>query len=70
MVLESLKKTLSLLASTPVLWVPGIVMGLFGLLDLAAQYSLGEFVAGRMWIIEMVVVPFFVGALMHVIREG
>ena len=70
MVLESLRKAFSLLSSTPVLWLPGIIIGLFGVADLAAQYYFGEFVAGRMWIIELIAVPFFVAAMMQVIRTG
>jgi len=70
MVLESLRKTFFLLSSTPILWLSGLVIGLFGVMDLAAQYYFGEFVAGRMWIIELIAVPFFVAATMHVIRRG
>lgn len=70
MVLESLRKAISLLTSTPVLWLPGLLIGLFGVADLAVQYCFGEFVAGRMWIIELIAVPFLVAAMMQVIRTG
>jgi hypothetical protein len=70
MVLESLRKAFSLLTSTPVLWLPGLLIGLLGVADLAAQFYFGEFVAGRMWIIELIAVPFFVAAMMQVIRTG
>ncbi|HUU76613.1 MAG TPA: hypothetical protein VMW63_11095 [Methanoregulaceae archaeon] len=70
MVLKSLRKAGALLISHPVLWIPGLVFGLFGAADLAAQSLLGEFVAGRLWIIELITIPFFTGAMMHVIRSG
>lgn len=70
MVLESLRKALFLLSSLPVLWVSGVAIGLFGVMDIAAQFYFGEFVAGRMWIIELIAVPFFVAATMQVIRNG
>lgn len=70
MVLESLSRAILLLSRTPVLWLPGLVIGLFGVMDLIVLYHLGDFVAGRLAILELISAPFLVAGMMHVIRSG
>ncbi len=70
MISDSLKKAVTLMISVPLLWVPGIVAGLAGAADLLIMYYLGLFIAERLWVIGVIIVPFFLAGMMYLIRTG
>jgi hypothetical protein len=69
MVTASLRSALGMLR-IPSVWLPGIASGLFSASFIILQFSSGAFIAERLWILEMVVFPFFVGGLMHQVKTG
>jgi hypothetical protein len=69
MVTASLRSALALLR-IPSIWLPGIAGGLFSASFLLLQFSSGAFIAERLWVLEMVVFPFFVAGLMHQVKTG
>ncbi|NYT17620.1 MAG: hypothetical protein GKC06_06425 [Methanomicrobiales archaeon] len=69
MVTASLRSALGMLR-IPSLWLPGIASGLFSASFILLQFSSGAFIAERLWILEMVVFPFFVAGLMHQVKTG
>ena len=70
MILASLKEASGLIGSRPVLWVPGIVTGLLVFTDLMTAYYGGAVLTGRLWIIEILVVPFLAGGLFFSVKTG
>lgn len=70
MVIASLQRGISLLFRNPFLWLPGLVTGVLGALDLLLQYSFGTFLASRVWIIEALLIPFFIAGAYAQIRSG
>ncbi len=69
MVAESLRSALSLLR-IPAAWLPGVAGGLFSASFIILQFFSGVFIAERLWVLEMVVFPFFVAGLMHLVKTG
>ncbi|MDD1707400.1 MAG: hypothetical protein LUO81_04295 [Methanoregulaceae archaeon] len=69
MVLESLRSAVSGLSHFSH-WLPGIASGLFAASFVLLQYYSGLFLAERIWILEMVVFPFFVAGLMYQVNIG
>jgi hypothetical protein len=69
MVLASLKAALGLLRS-PSTWLPGIAFGLYAGSSFVLQASAGLFIAERLFILEMVTVPFFVAGLLYLVKTG
>ena len=63
-----------LLAANPLLWVPGLAAGLFVGLDIILQFTLGLFTAQRLFILELVAMPFFMGGMLQILagdaRDG
>ncbi|HVP94483.1 MAG TPA: hypothetical protein VMS89_04845, partial [Methanoregulaceae archaeon] len=70
MILASLKEALGLAGSRPVVWIPGIVTGLLAFVDLMTVYYGGSFLTGRLWLIELLVIPFLAGGLLYSIKSG
>jgi hypothetical protein len=70
MILASLKEAIGLIGSRPVVWLPGIVTGLLAFTDLMTGYYGGAFLTGRLWLIELLVVPFLAGGLFFSIKSG
>jgi hypothetical protein len=68
MVLASLREAFRLIVSRPVLWLPGIILGLLAAADLLLEYYGGSFIAGRLWIIEILIIPFLFGGLLSVVK--
>jgi len=54
----------------PSIWLPGIASGLFSASFILLQFSSGAFIAERLWVLEIVVFPFFVAGLMHLVKTG
>jgi hypothetical protein len=54
----------------PSIWLPGIASGLFSASFILLQFSSGTFIAERLWVLEIVVFPFFVAGLMHQVKTG
>jgi hypothetical protein len=69
MVLASLKEALGLVTRHPVLWLPGIVLALASAADLNIEYYGGSFLAGKLWILEIVILPFFVAGLLAAVKN-
>lgn len=69
MVAESFRSALSLLR-IPAAWLPGVAGGLFAASFILLQFSFGVFIAERLWVLELVVFPFFVAGLMHLAKTG
>ncbi|MCU0632340.1 MAG: hypothetical protein MUC66_05110 [Methanolinea sp.] len=70
MVVNSLKRALVLLSKNPFLWLPGLVTGVLGALDLILQYSFGTFLATRLWFLEALLIPFLLAGAYTQIRSG
>jgi hypothetical protein len=70
MLSNSLKTAAGLMISVPLLWVPGIVAGLAGAADLLIMYYMGLFIAERLLVLELVILPFFLAGMMYLIRTG
>jgi hypothetical protein len=62
MVLQSLREAFRLLRSMPVLWLTGIATGLLGASDILLTVWGEPFFAERMWILQIILLPFFVSA--------
>lgn len=69
MILASLKEALGLLLRTPVLWINGLAIGLLAALELLLSMGDTAFYAERIWILEVLAIPFFVAATFGVIRD-
>jgi len=69
MVLASLREALGLITRHPVLWLPGIVLALAGAADLNIEYYGGSFLAGKLWVIEVIILPFFVAGLLAAVKN-
>ena len=69
MVAASFRSALSLLRS-PAAWLPGVAGGLFAASFILIQFYSGIFIAERLWVLELVVFPFFVAGLMHLAKTG
>lgn len=67
MVMDSLRRGLQLLTRNPFLWLPGIAAGGLGALDILLQFTLGTFLATRVFILEALIIPFLLaGAYTHI----
>jgi hypothetical protein len=69
MVTGSLRSALDLLRA-PAAWLPGITSGVLFASFLLLQFFSGTFIAERLWVLEMVVFPFFIAGLMHLAKTG
>jgi hypothetical protein len=63
------RQALAGMARRPVLWIPGIFLGLFALSALMLEYYGGVFLAGRLWIVGLILFPLFIAGIMNAIRE-
>ncbi|MCX6700925.1 MAG: hypothetical protein NTV68_13580 [Methanomicrobiales archaeon] len=70
MVLASLKEAFSLITRHPVLWLPGILLALIGAADVNIEYYGGSFLTGKLWILEIIILPFFVAGLLAAIKNN
>jgi hypothetical protein len=68
MALASLREALGLLASRPVLWVTGLAMGSLGVPLLLVRYEGGSFLAGRLAILQLAIIPFFIAGSLGIIQ--
>jgi hypothetical protein len=69
MVLASLQEAVRLLRS-PASWLPGLALGLFAGSSFALESVVGLFIAERIFILEMVIFPFFLAGLYHQVKSG
>jgi hypothetical protein len=69
MVLASFKEAMGLLLRTPVLWINGLAVGLLSALELLLGFGDAGFYAERIWILEILVIPFLVAATFGMIRD-
>lgn len=69
MVSASLRSALSLLRS-PAAWLPGIALGGVAASFLLLQYYLGIFIAERVLIVLLVLIPFFMAGLLGMVKSG
>ncbi|MBP1929692.1 hypothetical protein J2741_002239 [Methanolinea mesophila] len=60
-------RAIRLLAANPLLWIPGLAAGLFVAVDIVLQFTLGLFTAQRLFILELVAMPFFMGGMLQVL---
>jgi hypothetical protein len=67
-------RAVKLLAKNPLLWVPGLAAGLFVAIDIILQFTLGVFTAQRLFVLELVAMPFFMGGMLQIMavdaRDG
>ena len=70
MVLDSLLRGVALLGRDPLLWLPGLVAGCFGALDILLQFFFGAFITTRLWFLEALTIPFFIACAYARIRTG
>jgi hypothetical protein len=69
MLAPAFRQALAGMARRPVLWIPGIFLGIFALSDLMLEYYGGVFLAGRLWIIGVIIFPLFIAGIMNAIRD-
>ncbi|MDD1706293.1 MAG: hypothetical protein LUQ12_04570 [Methanoregulaceae archaeon] len=69
MVTVSLRSAASLLRS-PAAWLPGLALGGIAASFILTQYFLGLFIAQRLLIILLVLLPFFMSGLLGMVRTG
>lgn len=65
----ALGQALSAMVRKPMLWIAGIFLGLFSLANLVIEVSGGSFLAGRLWIIGIIIFPLFLAGLLYLIRD-
>jgi hypothetical protein len=70
MVLASLREAAGLLVSRPVLWTTGLAMGSLGVPLILLQYEGGPFLAGRLAILQLAILPLFIAGSLGVIQGG
>lgn len=70
MLFETMKEGLGYIRRWPVLWTLGIVAGVLGAITLLLQFFSGTFYSERIGIIQLIILPFFIGGGLHAIREG
>lgn len=70
MVLASLREAVGLITRHPVLWLPGIVLALAGAADLNIEYYGGSFLAGKLWVLQIIILPFFVAGLLAAVKNN
>lgn len=70
MVTDSLRRGLGLLSRNPYLWLPGLVAGCLGALDILLQFSYGTFLATRLWILEALLIPFLLAGAYSLMKTG
>jgi hypothetical protein len=70
MVLASLREALGLITRHPVLWLPGLLLALVGAADLNIEYYGESFLAGKLWVLEIIILPFFVAGLLAAVRNN
>jgi hypothetical protein len=58
-------RALRLLIKNPLIWVPGLAAGLFAAIDIILQFTMGVFTAQRLFILELVAMPFFMGGMLQ-----
>ncbi len=64
MAIRSLASGLRILATVPAAWAPGIATGIFFGTGIVVAFQDGLFIAGRIGIIELFVLPFLIGAFL------
>ena len=69
MVTASLKEALRLVTGHAVMWIPGIICALFTIADLNLEYYGGTFITGKIWVLEIIVMPFLLAGLFYAIRQ-
>jgi len=70
MVLASLREALGLLRAMPVLWLTGLATGATGFTEILLQYHGGGFFAGRVAILQLIILPFFLAGSLGAIKTG
>ncbi|MDD1708410.1 MAG: hypothetical protein LUQ33_04475 [Methanoregulaceae archaeon] len=69
MVTTSLRSAIGLLRS-PAAWLPGLALGGIAATFVVTQYFLGLFIAERLLIILLVLMPFFMAGLLGMVKTG
>lgn len=70
MPVQSLREALALVRTQPALWVLGIVSGAIGAATIFVQLFLQDSIAERINILQLIVLPFFIGGAMEAIRRS
>jgi hypothetical protein len=69
MLFEALRHTLSGMIRMPVLWLAGLFLGLFTMGDLMLEYYGGFLLAGKLWVVGIIIVPLFIAGMLHAIKS-
>ncbi|MDD1712829.1 MAG: hypothetical protein LUQ69_06665 [Methanoregulaceae archaeon] len=69
MLAVAFREALAGMTRRPVLWIPGIFLGLFAFSDLMIEYYWGGFLAGRLWIVGLIIFPLFIAGMLNAIRK-
>jgi hypothetical protein len=70
MVFTSFREALGLLKSLPVIWLSGIIWGIFFALSLLLTFSENSFFFERIGLLLLITIPFFVGGTYNAIKHG
>jgi hypothetical protein len=68
-IIASFREAMGLLLHKPVLWINGLVVGLLSAVEVLLTLGDAGFYAERIWILEVLVVPFLVAATLGMIRD-
>lgn len=66
---QAFMQAISAMARRPVLWIPGIFLGLFAFCEVMLEFFGMSFIAGRIWIIGLVLFPLFIAGVLYSVRE-
>jgi hypothetical protein len=69
MVLESLREAIGLIRRFPLLFLVGLVAGILGAGTLIIQFFGGIFFSERVTVLELLVLPFFIGGALQIIQK-
>jgi len=69
MAVKSLREAAVLIRKEPLLWLPGMVLGLTGAAGLLFQAGGDSFLTERLALLELVIIPFLLGGFYGVIKE-
>lgn len=69
MVIAPLRKALTIIKELPAVWLLGIVTGIMGGMMLLIQVYVGGFYAERFGIIQLIILPFFIGGSLYIIKS-
>ena len=70
MLTKAYKETASRLVHTPLLWIPGLYVGIITGLFIWLEFTDGMFIAGKVVMLSLIAFPFFIGMINIILETG